>query len=260
MSDQIAIVEKEISPLKEGDEKKIKKDQKWLDDLQKKSWEPEVIISSIALAFIFIFPSHIFEFAAGIIQDFGLSFVGAYCVLLYVSFAINIFKIFLIVHLLFRFAWTGLLGLSYAYPQGVVDEKLQKSLQGYKYLQPKDMIINLEKICSITFAFPLMMGIILILFSLYFSLILIVSILIDLSYFRIEWIFFSTIILYVIFIKIKLFKIQEILSKTIYSSIYAVYQSNLGKWKMGAYISLIMLFAVPFIKNDLQSFSLYAHQ
>jgi hypothetical protein len=31
----------------------------WLDDLQKNSWEPEVIISGIALAFIFAFPAQL---------------------------------------------------------------------------------------------------------------------------------------------------------------------------------------------------------
>lgn len=41
----------------EIDLNKKQEDLTWLENLHRNSWEPEVIISGITLAFIFIFPS-----------------------------------------------------------------------------------------------------------------------------------------------------------------------------------------------------------
>lgn len=75
----------------------------WLINLQRNSWEPEVIISGLSLAFIFAFPSQVYDFAVRLTQDYGLEFTGAYLVLIYLSMTVSVFKIFFISHLILRF-------------------------------------------------------------------------------------------------------------------------------------------------------------
>jgi len=99
----------------------------WLEQLQRNSWEPEVLISGIILAFLFAFPSRVYEFAAFLIQEVGVGSMLSWLVLIYLTAIISVFKIFFVVHLGLRFMWAGLLGLSYAFPKGVIQEKLFKS-------------------------------------------------------------------------------------------------------------------------------------
>jgi hypothetical protein len=40
---------------------KKQQDLSWIEHLQKNSWEPEVIISGISLAFLFAIPSQLFK-------------------------------------------------------------------------------------------------------------------------------------------------------------------------------------------------------
>ena len=105
----------------------------WIKNLQRNSWEPEVIISGISLAFIFAFPAQVFEFGVKLTQEFGLEFTGAYLVLIYLSMILSVFKIFFSIHLILRFIWAGLLGLSYAFPKGVINENLFKISREYYY-------------------------------------------------------------------------------------------------------------------------------
>lgn len=93
----------------------------WLKNLQRNSWEPEVIISGLSLAFIFAFPAQVYDFSVKLTQDFGLEFTGAYLVLIYLTMTVGVFKIFFISHLVLRFTWAGILGLSYAFPDGVIN-------------------------------------------------------------------------------------------------------------------------------------------
>ncbi|WP_373395991.1 hypothetical protein V8V91_15465 [Algoriphagus halophilus] len=104
------------------DIEKKQEELSWLENLQRNSWEPEVIISGITLAFLFAFPSQLFEFAAYLIQDLGTGFLPAILILIYSSTIISVFKIFFVVHLILRFVWAGLLGLSYAFPEGVIEK------------------------------------------------------------------------------------------------------------------------------------------
>lgn len=90
-----------------SDVEKTRGELTWLESLQRNSWEPEVIISGITLAFLFSFPSKIYTFSAMLVQEVGLAFVGAMLVLLYLSAVISVFKIFFVVHLVLRFIWAG---------------------------------------------------------------------------------------------------------------------------------------------------------
>ncbi|TVQ15834.1 MAG: hypothetical protein EA364_01210, partial [Balneolaceae bacterium] len=112
-------IEPEVAKPDPGD-----KTPAWLSDLQKRSWEPEVLISGLFLAFIFLFPAHIYDFSARLVQDHGLDFTGALILLIYLATMINVFKFFFIAHIVLRLAWAGLLGLSYAFPGGVINVNL----------------------------------------------------------------------------------------------------------------------------------------
>ncbi len=92
----------------ETDLHKKQEDLTWLENLQRNSWEPEVIISGIILAFLFIFPSKVYEFSAYLIQDLGVGYLPSSLVLLYLTMIISVFKIFFVVHLALRFIWTGM--------------------------------------------------------------------------------------------------------------------------------------------------------
>jgi len=242
-------------------EKEITYNDKWLKTQQRNSWEPEVIISGISLAFIFTFPTQIYEFSAGLIQDYGLNYLGASVILYYISAVVNIFKIFLIVHLCLRFAWAGLLGLSYAFPHGVVNERLFEVGRDYEYSKPKDMVLKMEKVCSMAFALPLMFGILFILITLYLGFLLFLHKVFELNFFIIYLIFlFSTFSFSFWQLKAKKSKLKVMLNKSMFSNISAIYQSNLGKWSMLGYIFLIMGGSIPLVRASTVDFLLYDHE
>jgi hypothetical protein len=237
-----------------------KQDLAWLENLQKHSWEPEVIISGIILAFIFAFPAKVYEFAVRIIQDFGLNYLGAWMVLIYISLVITVFKIFFILHQILRFAWAGLLGLSYAFPQGVIKEKLFKNARHYTYTQPADMVLKMERLCSMTFAFPLMLGIIFIVIACYFSILLFLYKVFDLMFSVIYLFFLFSLMLFSLLNLVnKKSALKDRITRTIFSNVQAIYQSNLGKWSISGYIAFILALTIPLVKIDIADFRLYFH-
>jgi len=237
---------------------KTKAELTWLENLQRNSWEPEVIISGIILAFLFAFPSKIYAFSARLIQDVGLHFVGGMLVLLYLSAIISVFKIFFVVHLALRFIWAGLLGLSYAFPEGVINEKLFKMSQNYNYKKPGELVLQMERICSMTFAYPISQVFIILVFTIYLGILLFVYISLDISFVVIYFIFLASILLFVILQLVsRKSKWKEYLATTMMGSVTAIYQSNLGKWFSTLYTLVIFAFAVPLIYEDVRDFSLF---
>ena len=166
----------------------------WLENLQRNSWEPEVIISGITLAFLFAFPSKIYTFSAMLVQELGLHFLGAMLVLLYLSAVISVFKIFFVVHLILRFIWAGLLGLSYAFPEGVIKENLFKISRDYEYQKPSEMVLAMERICSMTFAYPISIVFMILIFTSYLGFLLIIYVSLDISFFIIYIIFMISVL------------------------------------------------------------------
>lgn len=66
---------------------------------------------------------------------------------------ISTLKISIVVHLVLRGIWTGLVGLSYVYPHGIISEKLRPKAQKFLYDQPVDLVISMEKQCSLMFSY-----------------------------------------------------------------------------------------------------------
>jgi hypothetical protein len=223
----------------------------WIKNLQRNSWEPEVIISGLSLAFIFAFPAQVYDFAVKLTQDYGMEFIGASIVMIYLTMIVSLFKIFFSVHLILRFTWAGLLGLSYAFPQGVINENLFKNSRDYQYKKPQEMVLKLERICSMAFAFPMMMGIIFFILTLYLCLLLLMYRIFDLNFFLIYLIFMASLIVFSLFSALsKKNKLKLWLNSSIFSTVQAVYQSNLGKWTIVIYTFVIMGLTVPLVWSD----------
>ncbi len=129
----------------------------WLKQVQNMSWEPEILISGGSIIFLFTMT-----------DDFGNlgklnNHVGGFLspIIIFQSFiAINIIKIAFSIHLILRGVWTGLIGLSFAYPKGINEEKLKfrgRFLRDLKKApKPSVAILKLEKICSMIFSFTFM--------------------------------------------------------------------------------------------------------
>jgi hypothetical protein len=233
-------------------------DLSWFKKLQKNSWNPEVIISGLTLAFILAFPRDLYEFAAKIIQDWGVNYIGGLLTLMYSSFLLNVFTIFLITHLALRFIWTGLLGVSYAFPQGVIDENLPKTLKGITFGDLNEWTMKLERICSLFFGIPVYLAFIFIPITLFLLLLLAVYRIFDISFFIVYLIFMFSLfgIALTQFFYKKFYKGTP-KARNLFSTMGATYISNLGKWKFQVYQILIMMIAIPLVMKDTQNFTMF---
>lgn len=233
----------------------------WLENLQRNSWEPEVIISGITLAFLFLFPAKIYEFCAYLNQDVGIGSIFSSLLVFYLTGIVSIFKIFFVVHLCLRFIWAGLLGLSYAFPKGAINEKLFKVAQTYNYQKPSEMVLRLEKICSMTFAYPISMVITFVFVTIYLGVLIAISVWFDLNSFVIYLIFMGSMMLLAGFMLVKTkTKFKTWYAQSMVSSINAIYQSNLGKWFTIGYGFFISVLAAPVIFTDIEGFSLFINE
>ncbi len=237
---------------------KRQQDLTWLEHLQKNSWEPEVIISGITLAVLFIIPSKLFDFSVMLIQDYGLEAIPGKLLLVYATLVVTVFKIFLVIHLIMRFIWAGMLGITYAFPQGVIKENLFKYSQDVDYPHPNSYLIKLERWCSMLYGFPISVAVPLLSISLYLSTLLGLYILFDLE-FQVVYVIFmlSMLVLVIASFGKKESKVKHSIGKSMSGTIGAVYQSNLGKWAFTYFSFLLLAISAPFISSDLSGFSDY---
>jgi hypothetical protein len=204
------------------------------------------------------FSRDLYEFAAKIIQDWGVNYIGGLLTLMYSSFLLNVFTIFLITHLALRFIWTGLLGVSYAFPQGVIDENLPNMLKGITFGDLNEWTMKLEKICSLFFGIPVYLAFIFLPITFFLLLLLAVYKIFDISFFIVYIIFMLSIIsLTLIQFFYKKFKKGTPKAQNLFSTMGATYSSNLGKWKFQVYQLLIILVAIPLVIKDTQNFTLF---
>lgn len=231
---------------------------KWLKSLQENSWEPEIIISGLSLAFIFAFPAALYDFAAYTIQEAGLHFLAGFLTLIYLSGVVNVFKIFFIVHLALRFAWVGAIGASYAFPKGVNEDALFNYSKGYKFVDINTHILKLERVCSMAFGFPLMLALIFIPITVILVLLIGVYKLFDLPFFSVYILFMVLLLaLTVVSLMTKKSNMKEKSAKALSGTLGALYASNLGKWKMNGYIFGIMFLSIPLVVHDTKGFLSY---
>ncbi|WP_339867407.1 hypothetical protein [uncultured Algoriphagus sp.] len=233
----------------------------WLENLQRNSWEPEVIISGITLAFLFVFPAKIYEFSAYLIQEVGIGYLPSLLILFYLTTVVSVFKIFFVVHLCLRFVWTGLLGLSYAFPDGVINKGLFKMSQRYTHQKPADMVLKLEKLCSMTFAYPVSLVQVFLIITIFIGFLTGLYFWFNLNYFIIFLLFIVCLITFMaLMLSKKKSKFKTWYAQNMLSSVSAIYQSNLGKWLAIVYALLIFGLAIPLIISDAQDFTMFRNE
>lgn len=134
---------------------------KWLDELQQKSWEPEILLSGIVLYGMFQAPGLLDDFLAfAKLNLYGNSNNLDNLVAL-LKLALYWLTLGLILHLVSRGIWVGMVGLSFTFPDGINKDKLKLSPKFQEKVNKiptiEQIIVNLEKLCSSLFSVSFMM-------------------------------------------------------------------------------------------------------
>jgi hypothetical protein len=134
---------------------------KWLTELQQRSWEPEILLSGIVLYGMFKVPGLLDEF----LTFFKLNIFGNSQDIdnLVALFKMGIYWLIsgLILHLICRGIWIGMVGLSYTFPNGIRQDRLNyKEKFSDKVNQTPSyelIVMRLEKVCSSLFSISFML-------------------------------------------------------------------------------------------------------
>jgi hypothetical protein len=229
----------------------------WLIETQNKSWEPEILISGITLTFLFFLPEYIYNFYGMLIQEYGLRHVVGNSLYNITIIILTGLKVILILHLILRGVWTGFVGLSYVYPEGVKKERMKRPKNDIVYRKPEEYVITLEKICSLLFSFIFSSLIFVIGFFLMLVPITLLYVFgLEQSIIRLI-ILFGILPLTAIFIvflvilstKKNTWKIEEKIENSIFTNILNTYCTNIGAGKT------LMIFALYFAFSWFMSFS-----
>ena len=128
----------------------------WLKDIQVRSWEPEIILSSIITIGLLQLPDWIKQQKQWYDNDLDIdSYIPV------VEIAIYWLTFGFIAHLVLRGVWVGMVGLSFVFPEGIKRDNIHyapKFEQHVRGIAPiRQRIITLEKICSSVFAIAFLM-------------------------------------------------------------------------------------------------------
>ena len=132
----------------------------WLEELQLRSWEPEILLSGIVLYGMFKTPDLLdqaYYFFVTNISNAGD--IENFVALIKVATYWLIFG--LILHLVSRGIWVGMIGLSFTFPKGMDLENLRAADNFNRHLSKipsiEEIIIRLEKVCSSLFSISFML-------------------------------------------------------------------------------------------------------
>ncbi|WP_235299130.1 hypothetical protein [Portibacter marinus] len=142
--------------------------KKWLETLQQESWQLELLISGLALLGVF----NAKVFIDGLESYFAVQFLrgaavfGVEIFMFLLKGSWYIFLINLMIHIILRGLWIGAIGLRYV-SEDIDYQKLNFSnyftkLYTRKYQSFDDYIEDLERICSVIFAYTFLLFFILI--------------------------------------------------------------------------------------------------
>lgn len=228
------------------------KTPQWLLDTQNKSWEPEILISGITLTFIFLLSGRIFNFCGMLIQDYGLYQRIGKSLFSVLILILSGLKIVLIIHLILRGIWTGLIGLSYVFPDGIKREKLKGTDRNIEFRKPVEFVIRIERICSILFSFIFsIISFVLTFIVFYIPIILLFIIGLDPAFIRIFTLVLGIGIALVVLISLAFFKkldnseFKKRYIGSLANSVLMIYSTNFGvlrAWSIAAAFILISLF------------------
>ncbi|MFC1564248.1 hypothetical protein ACFL6G_04890 [candidate division KSB1 bacterium] len=235
----------------------------WLIDTQNKSWEPEILISGIMLTFLFILSKYVYNLHAMLIQDYGV-FEKMVSILFTANTVILTgFKIILIIHLVLRGIWTGYVGLSYVFPDGVKRENLPKSRKDIIYPGPETLVIKTEKVCSLLFSFIfLSMAFVLAFFILYTPIILLFILDLDPSLLRYIFMVFIAVVIVAVSIltilieKSPRFSEWKQKSETAFiSHALTIYYTNIGRIKTTVMFLIYFMIVISLSRPEIDRFN-----
>ena len=135
------------------------KHRNWLERIQERSWEPEILISGIVLFALFQIPPHIRAAANYLdVHSVGVFSQGNADELLgALLLSANYWLIAgFTVHLMGRSTWAAFIGLSYVYDRGIKVEEIKYHKRYNRIIlrnvDYKVLIVKIEKFCSRIFA------------------------------------------------------------------------------------------------------------
>lgn len=137
---------------------------KWLRRVQEQSWEPEVLISGIVLLILTRVPEAIDQLSMFLkTQSLWIFYSSnlAHNLSAFMKLAIYWLIFGLAIHLILRSVWVSLVGLSYVFPKGINNDRLnykgafQKTIENIPSF-PKQ-IEKLERACSMAYAITFLM-------------------------------------------------------------------------------------------------------
>ncbi len=134
---------------------------KWLTELQQRSWEPEILLSGIVLYGMFKVPDLLDDF----LVFFKLNIFGNSSDInnLVALFKMGIYWLItgLILHLICRGIWIGMVGLSYTFPKGINSDKVDYKGKFKERVEStpsyERIVMKLEKISSSLFSLSFML-------------------------------------------------------------------------------------------------------
>ena len=135
--------------------------QDWLEPLRRHSWEMELLLTGFVLIGLFQLPDHLTHWANTMwMKVEGDSTIKANFIWLpyqMLLIGVKIMTINLIILLLLRGFWIGIIGLSSAFPKGIKNEHLGFAdrflkLLGRESVDNENLIVRLDRICSSVFA------------------------------------------------------------------------------------------------------------
>jgi len=148
------LIEKSKEPIKE-------KAPKWLRQLQLHSWEPEILLSGIVLYGLFQTPELLDKALVFLKVNFSGNTSDINNLIALLKVAIYWLTLGLILHLISRGIWVGMVGLSFTFPKGINYDHLKFSPKFRDHLEKipsmTSIIISLEKLCSSLFSISFML-------------------------------------------------------------------------------------------------------
>ncbi len=234
---------------------------KWLTKIQNNSWEPEIIISGFSIAFFFILPKYIYNFTAMLIQDFGADALLSFVQYTIMIFIITSLKVLFIGHLTLRGLWTGLVGLSYVFPNGVKKELLEKDLKDLTFKKPIDLVIEIEKICSLIFSFAFMIILYLIRIMIFYFVLIAGNIIFyafNLNSAAMQFaqltLIAIVIVIFVIFQTFKKKMFWEHTSNSVSSNLIHTFSTNISKKRMRIILLSFIIITIPLSYSSISKF------
>ena len=157
-----------------------------------------------------------------------------------------------------RFIWAGILGITYAFPDGIVKEKLFKYSQSMEYNPPQYYLLKLERWCNMLYGAPIAVAIPIFSITLYLIVLIGIYLVFNLDFQIVYLIFMLSLVGFSIAsFAWKKSRVKDMIGKSMSGTVGAIYQSNLGKWFFVAFSLGLLVLAMPFVVQDLNGFTAY---